>query len=96
MSILEFFSNLLGGGDPFGGHNPDDLEMFWRIEHELDQAERGVQTQEQALQKLNLKSVAQAERVKGAFAERHMGNPAFQQAAMEFQTRVQLASFGRN
>ena len=36
MSILDFFSNLFGGGDPFGGHNPDDLEMFWRIEHELE------------------------------------------------------------
>lgn len=92
MSILDFFSNLFGGGDPYGGHDPNDLEMFWRIEHELDQAERGAQTTEQALQKLNLKSVAQAERVKGAYGQRHMGDPAFQQAAIEFQTRVQLGN----
>lgn len=96
MSILDFFSNLFGGGDPFGGHNPDDLEMFWRIEHELDQAERGEQSIQEALQKLNLKSVAQAERVKGAYGQRHMGNPAFQQAAMEFQMRVQLGSMRQN
>lgn len=66
--------------------------MFWRIEHELDQAERGEQSTEDALRKLGLKSVAQAERVKGAYGQRHMGNPAFQQAAVEFQTRVQLGN----
>ncbi len=88
MSILGMISALFGGGDPFAGLDPDDLEMFWKIEHELDQAERGEQTEAQALQKLGLHSVSQARDVMGQYGQRHLGNPAFQQAAVAFQTRT--------
>lgn len=90
MSIFDMISGLFGGGDPFGGLDPDDLEMFWKIEHELDQAERGEQTEAQALQKLGLKSVSKARNVMGQYSQRHMGKPAFQQAAIAFQTRTHL------
>lgn len=90
MSFFDMISGLFGGGDPFGGLDPNDLEMFWKIEHELDQAERGEQTETQALQKLGLGSVSKARNVMGEYGQRHMGNPAFQQAAVEFQTRTHL------
>lgn len=93
MSIFDFITNLFGGGDPFGGLDPNDLEMFWKIEHELDQAERGHQTEAQALQKLNLKSRSQAENVMGAYSQRHGTNPAFAQAATNFQLRVQMGQY---
>lgn len=90
MSFFDMISGLFGGGDPFGGLDPNDLEMFWKIEHELDLAERGEQTEEQALQKLRLSSVSKARKVMGEYGQRHMGNPAFQQAAVAFQTRTHL------
>ncbi len=91
MSIFDVFSKLFGGGgDPFGGLDPDDLEMFWKIEHELDQAERGAQTTREALQKLRLPSVSKARDVMGEYSQRHMGKPAFQQAAVDFQMRTHV------
>lgn len=94
---MSFFSELIGkifggGGDDFAGMDPDDITMYWRIDHDLDQVDREEQGLAEVLAKYQVSSRRKLEKAKDAFAIRHGQNPAFQQAGIQVQTQIQLGN----
>ncbi len=96
MGILDAILGLFGGGNAkvdFGKINPDDVEAYWRVDHDVDQGERaGAAELAQALAKWGLKDLAHWEKVKGALGERHSSNPEFSMAASRVQYELQMKS----
>ncbi len=99
MSFLKSFLESLfgsssgGGGDPFAGHDPDDLEMYWVIDHELTQVDEGQLPLQDVLRSHGVSSRSQLEHVQGAYGQRHQNKPEFNQACVRVQTRIQMAAF---
>ena len=95
--ILEVIRNLFSGGSAapdFAGHDPDDVEQYWRLDHVIDEAEReGEAALQRALQEHGFKNLAHWERVKGNYCLRHAENPDFNAAAVRVQTQLQMAAF---
>lgn len=80
MGLLNALTSLFKGLD-FGRIDPNDLQIGWRVELELDQAEREGDAQlAAALDKYGLSSMGHWEKVKNALDERHMANPEYQAA----------------
>ncbi len=95
MGLLDAILGLFGGPAKvdYGKINPDDVEAYWRVDHDVDQGERaGPAELAQALAKWGLKDMAHWEKVKEALAVRHNGNPEFAMAASRVQYQAQMAS----
>lgn len=84
-----------GGGDPFAGLDPDDIEMYWKLESAIDTGERngGEPAVKQNLAAFGLRSRSQAENAMAAYHQRHGHKPEFAQAATAVQMRVQMANW---
>jgi hypothetical protein len=85
MGLLDIILGIFGGKQKpvdFGKVNPDDIEAYWRVDHDVDQAERkGAGELAAALAKWGLRDMAHWEQVKAALVERHGDNPEFSMAA---------------
>jgi hypothetical protein len=95
MGLLDTILGLFGKPRPidFGKIDPDDVEAYWRVDHDVDQAERAGPAQlAQALATWGLRDMAHWEQVQGALAERHQANPQFAMAASRVQMQAQMAS----
>ena len=90
-------SNFDGGKDEFAGLDPDDVEMYWRIQHDLDQIE-GAPTaaQRPVLDKYNLHSVDHGRGVQAAYHARHGEHPEFEAAARRVRLGRQVQEFRAN
>lgn len=76
----------------YGAVDPDDLEAYWRLEHDVDQAERrGDDALAAALRRWGLADRDHVERVKAALGARHREKPEFAMAAVRVQYERQLA-----
>jgi hypothetical protein len=93
--IGNLFGGGGGGGDPFRGLDPNDVEMYWKLESAIDTGERngGDPVIKQNLAQYGLKSRSQAEHVMAAYHERHGHTPEFAQAATAVQMRVQMGAW---
>lgn len=100
MGFLDIIKGILGGDSgpvSFGNVDPDDIESYWLVDHELDQAERqGEEALSAALAKWGLKSMSHWEDVQGALYQKHGQNPDFTMAASRVQHRVQMASLSEH
>jgi len=93
MSFLSnLISSLFGRGDAFAGLDPEDLTMFWRIEHDLDQVDRDEQDLKTVLAKYNVSSRSKLENAMGAYGQLHSHKPEFAQAARDFHLKVQMGN----
>lgn len=95
MGLLDAILGLFGGSAKidYGKINPDDIEAYWRVDHDVDQGERaGPAELAQALAKWGLKDMAHWEKVKEALAVRHNSNPEFAMAASRVQYEAQMAN----
>jgi hypothetical protein len=95
MGILDMVLGLFGGGGKvnFGKMNPDNVEDYWRADHEVDQGERqGPDAHRAALAKWGFSSAGAFENAQGAMAQRHQHNPDFAMAASRVQYEVQMQS----
>jgi len=99
MGFLDIILGLFGGKKSvnFGNVNPDDIESYWLVDHELDQAEReSPQAHQACLAKWGLKSMDHWDQVKGELYQRHGQNPDFNMAAARVQQRVQNANMAQS
>ncbi len=95
MSLLDLLLDIFRRprAPDFGQVDPDDLEAYWRLDHDVDQAERkGPAALAAALARWGLNDKAHAERVQAALAERHGAKPEFAMAAARVQYEQQLAN----
>ncbi|MCA9674053.1 MAG: hypothetical protein H6708_34040 [Kofleriaceae bacterium] len=99
MGLLDVILGIFGGGGGgggkvnFGNVNPDDIESYWVVDHEIDQAERAGEAElAAAFARWGLKNMDHWEQVKGALYQRHGQNPDFSMAAGRVQHRIQMAS----
>ncbi len=91
MSIIDVIIGLFSSdsSNDFAGQDPDDMDIYWRMDHDIDQAEReGEQALAAALQKYNLKSMDHWETVSGNYCQRHQGNPEFMCASTKVNTEA--------
>ena len=98
MGLLDLILGMFAGKKSvnFGNVDPDNIESFWIVDHELDQAEReSPQALATALAKWGLKSMDHWEEVQGALHQRHGQNPDFNMAAARVQQRVQTANMSQ-
>ncbi len=95
MGLLDIILGMFGGSAKvdFGKVNPDDVEAYWRADHDIDQGERaGPAELAAALGKWGLKDMDHWEKVKGALGERHVNNPEFSMAASRVNFDEQMKS----
>lgn len=89
--MLDWLMSLFKSGPDFGNMNPDDYEAYWRADHEIDQAEReSPAALKAALGKYGARSKDHWDEIKGAFHQRHSGNPDFMMAASRVNYSVQM------
>lgn len=94
MRVLDRVLRVFRRAQPidYGAIDPDDLEAYWRLEHDVDHAERhGDGALAAALRRWGLADREHVERVKLALDARHRANPAFAMAAVRVQYERQLA-----
>ena len=78
--VIEFFKNLFGGGDggdDFWGHDPDNLEIYWLLDHEMATVENGEKPIDEVLQKFNSKNRQHVDQVMGTIPGDMRGIPPF-------------------
>ncbi len=86
-----------GDADEFAGLDPDDLEMYWRIEHDLGRIEDAPQSaQRPVLDRYNLRSVDHGRNVQAAYHARHRSDPDFVAAARRVELGRQVQEFRAN
>jgi hypothetical protein len=93
MSIIDLILGLFGGKKKidFGRLHPDDIDGYWRVDHDLDQAERrGGNATAEALAKYGLRSTDHAEEVKHAIFEKHGQTPEFKMAGLRVAFDIQV------
>jgi hypothetical protein len=79
----------------FGKVDPNDVEAYWRLERDIDQAERkGRAELAAALSAWGLRDMKHYEAVKEALNERHGNNPDFSMAAARVNFEAQMNSGG--
>lgn len=98
MSIFDILSGIFGATtDEFAGHDPDDIEMYWRLGHDLDAVEDAPKAEQKPiLQKYNLRSVDHGRNVQAAYHARHGAHPDFAAAATRVQLGLQVQEFRAN
>jgi hypothetical protein len=95
------FDTILGmfGGrqDDFAGLDPDDMEMYWRIGHDLDAVQDARKDHRMpVLRKYNLRSVDHGRDVQAAYHARHGAHPDFAAAATRVLLGLQVQEFRAN
>jgi len=98
MGLLDIILGMFGRKKAvdFGKVNPDDIESYWLVDHQLDQAEReGPQALQACLARWGLSSMDHWDQVKGALYQRHGHHPDFNMAAARVQQRVQTAEMSQ-
>jgi hypothetical protein len=93
MGFIDALLGIFSGKVDFGKIDPDDIEAYWRADHDIDQAEReGEAELAQALARWGLADLAHWEKVESALLDRHKDNPAFAMAASRVGFEVQMQS----
>jgi hypothetical protein len=93
MSILDLLLGLFGGPRKvdLGRVSPDDLDAYWKIDREVDQAERkGDAALAQVFSSYGIRDRDHFDRIKGALHERHGQNPEFKMGAARVGFEVQM------
>jgi len=96
MELIETLLSWLGSHKPsvdFGKVNPDSVDDYWRLDHDIDQAERkGPAELSAALAKWGLRDLKHVERVKSELFERHGKKPDFSMGAVRVSYAAQTAN----
>ncbi len=94
MRLLDIVLSLFKGTSKldFGRLDPDDLEVYWRADHQIDQAERrGAAELAAALASWGLRDLDHWEKAKSGLLGRHGNNPEFKMAGLRVNFDIQLA-----
>jgi hypothetical protein len=97
MGLLDMILGLFGGQKKvdFGTINPDDVDGHYRVDHELDQAERqGPAALAQALARYQLRSLEHWSEIQASFFERFGQTPDFKMAALRVGFEIQIQNMG--
>jgi hypothetical protein len=93
MSILDLILGLFGSTRKvdFGRINPDDVDAYWKIDREVDQAERkGAADLAQVFSSYGIRDKDHFDSIKGALHQRHGENPEFKMGAVRVGFEVQM------
>lgn len=93
MDLIATVLSWLGGKPSvdFGKVNPDSVDDYWRLDHDMDQAERkGPAQVSAALAKWGLRDVKHVERVKSEIFARLGNTPDFAMGAARVSYAVQM------
>ena len=94
MGFLDSILGLFGGGKiDYGKIDPDDVEAYWRADHDIDKGERAGEAElVQALAKWGMRSKAHWEEVGSALLDRHKDKPEFAMACTRVSYELQMSS----